>query len=103
MNETKKEVERLRKKAEDLDIKVASAASMQKPMPAPAPAATNGFPSYGFPSPAPAGNNYASQPFENTTFSSNVMGSGSSNVMGGGGTSIPTPLAADDPYGNPFG
>lgn len=103
-NETKKEVERLRKEAEDLELKAASAASMQKPVSAPAPSVANGFAtqpfSYGFAGGGPSittayGGN---EPYDNGAFNANVMGSG--------GVSIPTPVAAattaNDPYGNPF-
>jgi hypothetical protein len=99
-SETKTEVERLRKAAEDLELEAASAESMQKsaqPAPSAAPA-TNGYgmplPSYGF-SAAPSGND---------PFAGNSMGTGqgfASNVMGSGGMSIPTP-SGNDPYANPF-
>lgn len=103
-SETRRETERLRKAAEDLDIKLASAASMQKPAPPSAPSASNGFPSkapsYGFgtlPPTRPASNDgFGSQSY-------GVNGGFNANVMGNRGLSIPTPSGADDPYGNPFG
>lgn len=105
--ETRKEAERLRKAAEELELQAAAAVSMQpqqqavaaKPSAVQVASNTNGHqaPSYGFGTmPPPMDGGYGNQMYG--------MGSGfNTNVMGHGGTSIPTPSAADDPYGNPFG
>jgi hypothetical protein len=102
-NETKAEVERLRKAAEDMEMEAASAESMQKAAPPPpshVEPSSNGFgaPSYGFAA-APLAGLAGGDPFGNQ---STDMGQGfNSNVMGLGGISIPTP-SGNDPYSNPF-
>jgi hypothetical protein len=96
--ETAKEVERLRKLVEELEIKAASAASMQKPS---IPMAN------GFPSQAPS-YGFGTVPTSRTTQnegqpqSHGMVGGFSANVMGSGGVSIPTPSGTSDPYANPF-
>ena len=110
---TRQEAERLRKEADDAQMRAATNASMQQNQqsarPAQGPGLSSNYNSNGyFPEPSEAPLYSFNKPESDTGPAANFGGPPhdggfSSNVMGsGGGIDIPTP-SGDDPYSNPFG